>query len=242
MPAHSPSNLKHILLLIATGCLLGALTVVTTVLGPTAPAFASCSSHHTNVEGDDFGSNRYGNSAEIYVNTSSTIDSLNDSIFRSLFVTSGSWDNDVEIGWSAHNGDHSGPTVYAEWVNRGVDSGPQFYTGYSLNHNSYSSFSVFNSGHQGIFRFKVDNQSSPFSYSPTMNFNLGPIITNSEHDNSCDSLWTDMFSLSYFNSSGNWIAGYGNLECFYDNSVNDWLFNVIDNSELKVDENTDLTC
>jgi hypothetical protein len=232
------------MIFVATGCLLGTLTVAATVLGSAGPAFAACSSHHTNVEGYDSNNNRYGNYAVIYVNTSSTINNANGPIFRSLFVQGGSFDNDVEVGWTANNGgpSNSRPTVYAEWVNRGVDSLPQFYTGFSLNYDTYYSFMVFNSGHQEIFRFKVGNEVSPFNYSPTMNFDLGRVITNSEHYNSCDSLWTDMQSLSYYNSSGNFINGYGNLACFSNDSVNDWLFNKIDNTELKVDQNVGVTC
>jgi len=114
-----------------------------------------------NVEGYDAGSYHYGNKSYIYVNTSSVINGLSDSIFRSLFIA-GSADNGVEVGWTANNGGHSGPTVYAEWVNRGVDSGPKFYTGYSLSTDTSYRFFVENVGHIQIFRFLVDGQSSPF--------------------------------------------------------------------------------
>lgn len=151
--------------------------------------------------------------------------------------------NDVEVGWSAHANGHSGPTVYAEWINRGTDSYPQYYTSYHLNYDSYSySFFVFNSGHQGIFRFKMSGDSSPFNYSPTMNFNQGMILTNSEHYNSCDTLYTEERNLNYFDSSGNWHYGYGDLKCYDVTSINDWLFNKIDNTDLKVDQNSGVTC
>ncbi len=90
-------------------------------------------------------------------------------------------------------------------VNRGVDSFPQYYTGYGLVDNNSYIFDVFNSGHRGIFRFKMASDPSPFNYSPTMNFNQGPVITNSEHYNSCDSMYTEMDFLNYYGSSGNWF-------------------------------------
>lgn len=242
MSRRSLSPLGRILVFVAAGSLAGALTVVAVVLGTAAPALAACTAHHTNVEGYDTAAIRYGNSASIYVNTSSTVSSSVDSIFRSLFVSNGSFDNDVEVGWTANNGGHSGPTVYSEWVNRGADSGPQFYTGYSLNYDTHYRFSVINVGHIDIFRFLVDGQSSPFNYSPTMNFNRGTVITNSEHHNTCDSMWTDMSGLEYFDSSGNYVSGYGNLACYYNGSINDWLFNKISNTELKVDQGTGSSC
>ena len=70
-----------------------------------------------------------------------------------------------------------------------------------------------------------------------MNFNLATLLTNSEHRDSCDSLWTEMTNIAYFDSNGNWNNGYGHLVCFYNNSVNDWLFNRIDDTHLKVDQN-----
>lgn len=85
-------SLRRIVAFVATGCFMGALTVVaTTAFVPARSAFASCSSHHANVEGYDAASWRYGNVADIYVNQSSTISGLNDGIFRSLFVNDGTW-------------------------------------------------------------------------------------------------------------------------------------------------------
>lgn len=62
MPSRLPSTLRLVLIFVATGCLLGALTVAAVVFGAVAPALAACSSHHTNVEGYDAATNRYGNS------------------------------------------------------------------------------------------------------------------------------------------------------------------------------------
>lgn len=202
-----------------------------------APARASCASAHTNVAGWDAAANRYGNGGEIYVNTSSTLGSLQSSVFRSLFDAYDTG-NDVEVGWTDNNGGHQVPTVYAEWLNRGVDSGPQFYTGYSLNYDTNYNFKVQNDGHLEIFRFYVDGQTTPLNYSPTMDFNLGAILTNSEHYNTCDSLWTHMYDLSYFNSAGNWVSGYGNLQEYSCNSGGNWLLSIRSNSELYVDQTT----
>src|SRR6266567_5157476 len=233
---------RRILSFVALGCLLGAATVVGTVLVSVTPALASCSDFHTNVEGKDTSGNYYGNRAFIYVNTSSVINNLNNSIFRSLGVV-GSFGNDVEVGWSANNppGSHSGPTVYAEWINRDTDSRPRFYSGYSLKLDTNYTFLVENVGHINIFRFKVDGQSSPFDYSPTMNFNTGTVITNSEHYNTCDSLYTHMYALSHMRSDTSW-HDYDNLACLLNNSGGNWLFNKISNTELKVDPNTGSTC
>jgi hypothetical protein len=245
MSTRAGSNPWHILSFIAVGCLLGALTTIATVISRSAPASASCVNHHANVEGVDtlngVYASHYGNTAEIYVNTSATINSLNGPIFRSLFVTDGQTGDDVEVGWTANNGGHADPTVYAEWINNGKDSGPQYDTADSpLGNNAYDQFSVFNVGHIGVFRFKFKTN-NPFNYSPTMTFNLGPVLTNSEHYNSCDSMWTDMASLQYFSTAGNWNYYY-DFECKVDSSVNDWLFNRISNMEMKVDETSGITC
>ncbi len=75
-----------------------------------------------------------------------------------------------------------------------------------------------------------------------MNFNLGPLLTNSEHWNSCDTMYTEMNGLAYYDSSGNWSSSYSDLECYTDTSINDWLFNLQDNSSFKVDEDSGITC
>jgi hypothetical protein len=226
--------------LAAMGCLLGAGTVGGTALAPATPAFASCSSFHTNVDGYDTSGNYYGNKAFIYVNTNTVINGLQSAIFRNLFVVSGAGD-DVEVGWTANNGGHSNPTVYAEWVNRGVDSGPQYYTGYSLSTDTDYRFFAENVGHIDIFRFYVDGESSPFNYSPTMNFNTGEVLTNSEHYNTCDSLYTHMYALGHMRSDGSW-HDYDNLACYYNNSGGNWLFEKNSNTELHVDQTTGSAC
>jgi hypothetical protein len=241
MRQRTPRRISRSLIFISSASLFGALTVGITTFTAATPAYATCSTVHTNAEGYDKAFHRYGNSAEIYVNTSATIGSSQDAIFRSLFVTGGFWNNDVEVGWLANWNGHSGPTVYAEWVNRSVDSDPQLDTSDSLSYNTDYRFWVFNVGHMGVFRFKFNLASSPFNYSPSMNFDLATILTNSEHHNSCDSMWTHMYGLEYFDSGGSWNSGYGDLECFYNNSINAWLFNKISNTELKVDQNVGIS-
>ena len=242
MRDRSASGLRHILLFIATGCMLGGLTVVATGLGSSTPVLAACNSVHQNAEGYDNSYPRYGNHGRIYVNTSATIGGLQAAIHRSLFVVGSFWENDVEVGWTANNGSHSGPTVFSEWVNRGSDSGPRFYTGISLLYDTDYKFEVKNVGHVKIFRYVVDGESSPFDYSPTMNFNLGTIVTNSERRNTCDTMYTEMTSLGYIDSNGNLNFGYGHLACFYNPPANGWKLNIIDNQHIKVDANTGVTC
>jgi hypothetical protein len=225
---------RRIASFVALGCLMGAATVGGTIFASRTPALASCSSIHANVQAKDASSNHYGNRAHIYVNTSTVINNLRDALFRSLAVR-GSLGNDVEVGWTANNGGHSGPTVFAEWVNRGADSGPKFYTGYSLSTNTDTTFIVENVGHIGIFRFYVDGQSSAFNFSPTMNFNSGLLITNSEHYNTCDSLWTHMYNINYFDANGNWSSSYGNLQCRKNTSTG-WYLHKDSNSELHVNQ------
>jgi hypothetical protein len=226
---------RRIASFVAISCLMAAAAVGGTILAPSAPALAACSFFHANVNGTDYGGAHYGNKSHIYVNTNSVINGLQDAIFRSIFVV-GSSGNDVEVGWTANNGGHSGPTVFAEWVNRGVDSGPKFYTGYSLSTDNNYRFFVENVGHVEIFRFLVDGESSPFKYSPTMNFNTGAMVTNSEHYNTCDSLYTHMYDLAYMVSNGSWSSSYGNLQCSYNNSS--WYLHKNSNSELHVNQSS----
>jgi len=230
---------------VLAGCVLGLATVGVALFTKTAPSLAaadSCVTHHTNVEGYDKGlADAFGNKGYIYINTSSVIGSLHDDIARSLAVIFPNGD-DVEVGWFADpQAGYHNPTVYAEWINHGVDSGTQPDTSFSLSENSDVRFRVENVGDNDIWRFVVDGQSSPFNYSPTMEYNYGQPLTNSEHYNSCDSLYTDMYDLSDASSPGYWQSSYTNLECYIDTSVNDWYFHKISNSELDVTQ-TSSTC
>lgn len=228
-------HLRRFVPFVVLGCLLGATLVGATFFISIAPASASCTSQHANVAGYDANARQYGNRGKIYVNTSTVIDSLHNALFRSLFAYASktSTNDDVEVGWTADNGGRASPTVYAEWVIGGTDSGPQYYTGYSLATDSNYTFKVENVGHIYIWQFYVDSQTSPFTYSPTTNQSLGWPVTNSEHYNSCDSLWTHMDILEYFDSSGNWSSSYGDLECWLNTSAG-WYLYKNSNSELHV--------
>lgn len=177
----------------------------------------------------------------MYINDRSTLNGVQDYIVRSLFINSLPG-NDVEVGWAAGVGiiPNNNPTPYAEWINRGADSFIQA-TGQILSTNSYLTFKVENVGNAGIWRFYLDNQSSPFNYSPTMNFNNGLPATNSEHDSTCDSLWSHMYGLQDQPNIGHW-QNYTNLQCYIDTSVNQWYFDRISNNEEYVSLNTGITC
>jgi hypothetical protein len=225
---------RNLLIVASLGALLTVVSLVA-LLTVRPPAAYACGTAHENVEGYDYTDPHYGNGGLQYVNTSSTLSTLHGPIFRSLFIWSDSG-NDVEVGWTDDNGGHNSPVVYAEWVNRGVDSGPQFYTGYSLNYNTDYTFKVQNIGHQYIFRYYIDGQGTPFNYSPTMNFQQGYALSNSERHNNCgDSMWTHQYSLQYFSSSGSW-NNYSSLAEYYCNATNGWEFNRISNTEDYVDQ------
>ncbi len=123
--------------------------------------------------------------------------------------------------------------MYAEWINKGVDSGVQEYRGYTLNTNGTYHFKVENLGDQGIWRFVVDGQSQPFNYSPTMAFNTGLPLNNSERYNSCDSLYASFTYLKYASQPGVWAGSYKDLECDVD-TANGWYFHKISNSSSDV--------
>ena len=232
---------------IAAGCLLGAATAA--ALAPTAGARATaahsatavnaCQSINVNDDGWDYYNIGYGNKGDVYINTSSVINSLHEAIFRNFFVT-GDANNYVEGGWTAHNGGYNNPTVYAEWKNLGMDSNPQFYTGYGLTPNTDKVFTVENVGFHNIFRFYVDNQSNPFNYSPIMNFGSGYLQTNSERYNSCDSMYAHFYNLSYYDSSS-WTSSYNNLECYITQATG-WFFNKTSNSDHTINQVSGKTC
>jgi len=122
--------------------------------------------------------------------------------------------------------------VYAEWVNDGVDSGPQ-ETSYDPTTNANVHVRVENVGDRDIWRFVVANQGSPFNYSPTMDFNSGYTITNSEHYINCDTLYASFQNLDYSDSPGNWTSSYEDYQCYFDDS-DDWYFHLNSNSSSDV--------
>ncbi len=217
---------------IVVGCLLGAATVGGTTFVSAAPASASCTSAHQSVNAKDASSVHYGNRGNIYVNTSAVINSLQDALYRSLFIFVDT-NNAVEVGWGAgpHNiTGNSTPTVYAFWVNKGTP-GQKIHV--SVSEDTDHTFTVENVGHIEIFRFYFDSETSPFAYSPTMAFDAATALTNSEHFNTCDSLWTHMYGLNFFSVGGDWRT-WGDLECAGNTAKPDWFLYKNSNSELHV--------
>jgi len=186
--------------LITLGCLLGAATAAGTALVSAAPAqAATCSAAQANVEGGRT-SFHYGVRGKVYVNTRGAVNAHNNGFVRSLAVIVDNF-NWVEIGWSAHIAGTTSPQVFAEWENQGR-GGSQNYklVSYDTNYR----FRIRNDGHIGIFRFYFDGEASPFEFSPTMSFNTGRPIGNSERKNWCQSLWAHLFNLNDQISSGAW--------------------------------------
>lgn len=124
--------------------------------------------------------------------------------------------------------------MYAYWVDGGTP-GQKIYK--SLSENTSYRFRVENDGHIEIFRFYFNGDSSPFKYSPTMNFNTGFPIGNSERYNNCDSLWTHMYDLSYQIADGSWSSSWGNWAC-WGNTSNGWYLHKDSDSELHVTNNS----
>lgn len=224
---------------IAVGGLLGAATVAGTVMVSGSSAVASCTSKHENVNAEDAGEDvAYGNQSTIYVNSGTAISDLSKSIFRSIFVF-GSAGNDVEVGWTANNGGHKDPVVYSEWVNRGADSDANIYTGYSLTQGNNYHFEVTNVNNIDIWRYYVGGQSTAFDYSPTMNFNYGIAVTNSERNAECDSMEAHFYNLKYAFSNSDW-ATYENLKCYLNNTT-DWYYHKLSNSEERVNQTSGMS-
>lgn len=84
------------------GCLLGGAMVGGTIFVSAGPASAACvDTDHVNVDAYDATQKWYGNSGDIYVNTSDTISDSHNYINRSIFAaaTTTSIKDDVEVGW-----------------------------------------------------------------------------------------------------------------------------------------------
>src|SRR5690348_11570558 len=91
-----------------TRILLGAATVPVMAPASGTPAAAdTCFTAHVNMEGSDAGEpsggDVYGNRAQIWVNGPDVINSLHDSIARTLVIFGpvNPGGNDVEVGWTA---------------------------------------------------------------------------------------------------------------------------------------------
>jgi hypothetical protein len=200
-----------------------------------------CPTNRVKSKGYDYVERHAGNQAWIYVNTSSTLSNLQDSDARSLFVESadGSGDN-VEVGWVANDGGYQAPTVYAAWQNYGVEIHPRYYTGYHLDYDSNAHFTVEDKFTDGFFDFEVGGYG--FDSSPLMSFSYGYDVTQSEHFNSCDSMWAHFFDLSYYNVQRQWVSPYEGLSYLYCTPGSVWGYHKIDNSEQYVDQSADAQC
>lgn len=202
------------------------------VLGIALAAFPAasqaCDYHQANVQGQDYPANdHWGNGGTIHVSTQDTLNNLNSYIYRSLFVYGQQTGSDVEIGWTDRwNGSEPFPYPYAEWVDVGIqDPGAITDPNSDINTNQDRVFKVQNTGHVNKFRFYFGTETVPFNYSPAMSFQVGTLATNSEHKNTCDTMYAHFHDLEYFDSAGNWNTPWENLQvgplC---SSINDWKF------------------
>lgn len=240
MPSVNLQSRKFIRILFS--CLLGATGIVWTGAISATPAYAVCSDQHVNFELRDTFNTAWGNKGVTYVNTSTTLNNLNKWMVRSFFIVH-NFRNWVEVGWIAGPLSAYGslPVVYADWMNRGHFSGVKYYPGYSLNPNTEYRFRVENVGGNRIWRFVVDGESSPFQYSPTMTFNSGFPLDNSEKNNSCDSLYTHMYDLAESINATTW-TGYSNLECYDDAGITAWDSSISSNSEYYINGTSADSC
>lgn len=185
---------------------MGAATVAGVAFVSAAPASAaSCSAETAQVEGGRLAF-EYGSNADIYVNTSATVNAYDAGFVRSVGVVLDG-NNWVEIGWSAHIAGTTSPQVFIEWDNNGAHGPvpPQNFDHLNYGTN-YGPFAPANVGHHQIFRFYY--QGNVIGYSPTMTFDSGQPLGNSERNNWCQSLWTNMYNLNDFTSSGIWEGSW----------------------------------
>jgi len=236
----------NILLLtrIAISLVLATATVVAVSMHSRADATPeTCATSHANVDGYDAGPfGAFGNKGYIYINTKTTLDSINATIWRSFFVSSDAYD-EVEFGWT--DVPNSVPTPAADWYIDGQPSAVHTFN-YDLTYDTDVRFRIENLGTQNIFRFVIAGQSSPIGYSAALPFGSGFEMTNSEHYNSCDSMWTHMQDLAYELPVGVWNSGYQNLEheCAapFNTKGDGWLFDKSSNSELYVSQTSGTSC
>jgi|GEM_PF-2263355 len=218
-------------------CVLAAACLTWSGLVASAPALASCSASHDNIEAWDLAFyGAYGNRGSIYVNTDATLDNLNGIIARTFSVVSSNGMNDVEFGWADDIEGYNVPTVASDSEIGGNTATATMYPSYGLSYDTDYRFRIENLGDHDIFRYVVDGQSSPIGYSPTMNFNVGFVLTNSEHYNTCDSLWTHQYGLNEQVTSGSspvWQS-YTTLACFVNDSVPAWYLHVNSETDLQV--------
>lgn len=204
------------------------------------PATAACDNYpHHNIDGSNPSVERRGNRGGLLINDFN-YGSLNASIHRSLSVFS-DIQNYVEVGWTANNGGHSGPTVYREYKNRGSDSGPLF-NNKNLVKGDYYNFRVQDGDGNTVFTYFVD--SDDIGQSADMNFSRGTLLTNSERRNPCDTWYAHFRNLKQCNNANpcDW-TGYSSLSCYFVPSDNDgYKFDKIDAQEHYVRKSGGVTC
>jgi hypothetical protein len=239
-------NMACRLVRITSGCLLAVAATGAVVLRYPAVAQANtCSSSHANVEGFDAGPlGTYGNKGYIYINTQATLGATHDAVWRSLFVVSdaGDW---VEFGWTEQRqAGIDSPTPAADWSIDGQPTPGAMTFNHALAYNSDVRFRIENIGTSDIFRFVIADESSPLGYSPALQFGSGFPLTNSEHYNTCDSMWTHMYDLAYELPEGTWNSGYQDLkqDCSLAFKGDGWLLDKISNSELQVNQTSGTQC
>jgi hypothetical protein len=205
-----------------------------------AASDATCASHHANVEAYDSGGNEsFGEQANIYVNEYASLSSLQDMIARTIFLMNDAQTSDVEFGWVDDDYGYSDPVVVSDYMVQGTTQPPSFWVSYSLSYDTTVNFRIENVGDQGVFRFVVADEGSPIAYSPTMGFNEGWPVTNSEHYNTCDTLWTNMSGLEdqYSLQPEIWES-YVDVNCWNNTSVNDWYLQKVNSDEIQVNQNS----
>jgi len=226
-------SVRRLASLIGLGCLLGAATAATaagTALVSAVPASAdTCSAAVANVEGGR-SSYHYGVNGEVYVNTKATVNAYNNGFVRSLgvIVDNNNW---VEIGWSAHIAGTTSPQAFAEWDNNGTPGAKNYKL---VSYDTDYGFTIANPGHIEIFRFYFNTETAPFAYSPTMLFDTGQPIGNSERHNWCQSLWAHMHNLTDQASDHTWGTWDGWDWCLNSSARNPYYIHRDSDSELHV--------
>ena len=242
------STLGWVAARIGAGCLLGAATLAGAGVAAAGTGVASaavqanaCVNHHANVASYDAqGPSFWGTKGYIYINTAGALTGLQNTVARTFLVYAGSYTADVEFGWVDNDGGYSSPTPVSDYMVAGTTQPPSFWPTFPLHTNSNVRFRIENLGNQGVFRYVIDGRSSPIAFSPTMDFNQGFAVTNSEHYNSCDTMWTDMFSLQHQYAINPGWSDWANITCFRvtDPSINDWYLHAVTSTEVQVNQDS----
>ena len=209
-----------------------------------SPAAATCETTHQNIEAYAQNNMHTGNRGGIFINNMNYGD-LNDSIHRSLFIWSTS-SNNMEIGWTAHNGGHSNPTPYKEWWIYGTDSGVKFIDKALLTNDTYNFRVVLTDIVLDEYIFYIDSDQE--GVSPATSFYHGWNLTNSERRNTCDTWYAHFQNLKKCNLGGPngacdaWDY-WGDLQCYVMSSGHaGWYVDKISDHEHYVDQSSGQVC